>query len=407
MQASDIKCFILRPPDQPLPGVKKVAILKFKGANGDLVMDHLTTSLLQKGRGITQVNGGGFFSGKKDGRTYLNGAHTDIFTLIDRDQLDQVLKEQRLGASGLVDENQAASIGKLLGADAIITGDLSATPKLDHGTQDQYNPSTKTTTTVATTTRTVIVHVNMKIISVTTGAIMATKEATSTKSDLVSGDGTQPRSEKDLTDDALKELCDNQLGDCIAPRFIYNKFDLKDIDDKDYHDKANKAGDAAGDGKLDDAFLVYAGIVKDDPYDDQALYNLGVLNEVVGNYKDALDYYTKAVSIRKDDDYQRAMEHCKQSNSFRMTLEQIGDTLRPHAYVVSNSQTSSGNAAKITLAGDAGNRINMREKPDENSHAVARLPGGIELDVVEKAGDWFKVKTFDGKIGYIKKDDVK
>jgi len=51
---------------------------------------------------------------------------TGRFDLIERDRLDEILKEQRLGRSGLVDENTAARIGKLVGAEAVVFGVLSS-----------------------------------------------------------------------------------------------------------------------------------------------------------------------------------------------------------------------------------------------------------------------------------------
>jgi curli biogenesis system outer membrane secretion channel CsgG len=45
--------------------------------------------------------------------------------IIEREQLDKILAEQRLQASGLVDNASAAEIGKLLGADGILVGTIT------------------------------------------------------------------------------------------------------------------------------------------------------------------------------------------------------------------------------------------------------------------------------------------
>jgi TolB-like protein len=44
------------------------------------------------------------------------------FNIVDRSLLDKVLKEQKLGETGLIDANSAKQLGKLLGADLIGTG---------------------------------------------------------------------------------------------------------------------------------------------------------------------------------------------------------------------------------------------------------------------------------------------
>ncbi|PKM97645.1 MAG: hypothetical protein CVU79_07355 [Elusimicrobia bacterium HGW-Elusimicrobia-3] len=52
-------------------------------------------------------------------------AGTKKYTLIEREKLDKVLDEQRLGASGAVTAQTAARIGRLLGANYIITGAIT------------------------------------------------------------------------------------------------------------------------------------------------------------------------------------------------------------------------------------------------------------------------------------------
>ena len=47
------------------------------------------------------------------------------FTVIERSQLDAVLAEQRIGASGAVDASTAARIGKILGVQFILTGSIT------------------------------------------------------------------------------------------------------------------------------------------------------------------------------------------------------------------------------------------------------------------------------------------
>jgi hypothetical protein len=52
------------------------------------------------------------------------------FTLIDRSELDRIRKEQAFQMSGEVDDTQAVSIGKIAGADVIITGAVTGSGDL-------------------------------------------------------------------------------------------------------------------------------------------------------------------------------------------------------------------------------------------------------------------------------------
>jgi len=55
----------------------------------------------------------------------LQFVNSNKFTIVDRRRLDQIRNEQNFQMSGDVDDNSAVSIGKMLGATIVITGDIS------------------------------------------------------------------------------------------------------------------------------------------------------------------------------------------------------------------------------------------------------------------------------------------
>src|SRR6266516_608372 len=126
------RVFVLVPPEQILPGVKNIAVLDFpgQGADGRAFADLLTSKLFEKQRGIQLIRTTSLFGARshtQEGTTLQQGAFTDVFVLIERSRLAQVLQEQRLAQSGLLDEAQAAQVGKILGVDAIVVGTVSFT----------------------------------------------------------------------------------------------------------------------------------------------------------------------------------------------------------------------------------------------------------------------------------------
>lgn len=50
---------------------------------------------------------------------------TERFEVVERHQLNRVVEEQHLGMSGLIDEESAAAIGRMLGVQAIVTGTMT------------------------------------------------------------------------------------------------------------------------------------------------------------------------------------------------------------------------------------------------------------------------------------------
>ena len=47
------------------------------------------------------------------------------FIVVERDKMDKIMDEQKLGQSGAIDPNTAAKVGKILGLNAIVTGSIS------------------------------------------------------------------------------------------------------------------------------------------------------------------------------------------------------------------------------------------------------------------------------------------
>ncbi len=76
--------------------VKRVAVLSFSGANGDLAADLLTQSLLMRGADV-----------------------------IERQKLNAVIQEHSLTASPYFDQATAKQLGKLLGVDALFVGTVA------------------------------------------------------------------------------------------------------------------------------------------------------------------------------------------------------------------------------------------------------------------------------------------
>ena len=88
-------------PRADFSAIKRVAVLPFNGANGDLAADMLTQSLVSHGADV-----------------------------VERQRLDAVMKEQSLSVSNAFDPATAKQFGKLLGVDAIFVGTVGeSTPQ--------------------------------------------------------------------------------------------------------------------------------------------------------------------------------------------------------------------------------------------------------------------------------------
>lgn len=93
------------------------------------------------------------FSGPKDmasvastvqayATTALTTVNDPFLSVVDRENIDRILEEQRMGLSGVVDERTAVSAGKLMGAQAVLMGTVISyreePGKLRQSTKDGY-----------------------------------------------------------------------------------------------------------------------------------------------------------------------------------------------------------------------------------------------------------------------------
>lgn len=75
--------------------IKRVAVVSFQGQKGDVAADMLAQALLQYGADV-----------------------------VERQRLDDILREQNLSSRNLLDYNTAKKVGKILGIDAIFLGSV-------------------------------------------------------------------------------------------------------------------------------------------------------------------------------------------------------------------------------------------------------------------------------------------
>lgn len=107
-------------------------------------------------------------------------AKTGAFILVERDQLDEVLKEQALGQSGAIDPATAAQAGRILGLQAMIIGTIS-----EFGVHTQHTDAfiAKSKSQKARAV------VDVRLVDTTTGEILyagsGTGEAEDTKGELL------------------------------------------------------------------------------------------------------------------------------------------------------------------------------------------------------------------------------
>jgi Curli production assembly/transport component CsgG len=443
VRGQNLKCFILTPPEQLLEGVKQVAITDFavttsfhaddppgkekKGVLGFLekageagknnqrfadsgtkLTDMMIAMLLEDDRGVRDVGTGFLGLGKKEGKSFQNGARTNVFGVVERTRLQQVMNELQLGQSGVVNEAQAAQVGKLLGVDAIIAGNLSVSCD-DRWVKEDREDKKKGKYQVDCNKRTANVSATIRIIKVETGQVIGSKQSSHKEEPKKCSDnyGNDLPAPEATVDECLKNVAE-ELADYFAPHFELQKLEFAKLEGDDYKRFHETAKDALDRYDIDTAFLQYAAVAEQDPYNHAAQFNLGVLYDAVGDYKHAQEKYNMAAKLKsKEGDYIKAQSRVAKQVAFWDDLNALGIFIQERKFEVSTEQVQAAAIPKIQVTGSGSDRFEIKAEPNRASQTLVKVPGEIELDLVQDAGDWFKVKLLDGREGFISKRNAK
>jgi curli biogenesis system outer membrane secretion channel CsgG len=90
-------------------------------------------------------------------------AKSNRFIVVERDKLDKLMEEQKLGMSGAIDPGTAAKMGKILGLNAIVTGAIS-----------QFGETTEGSEYLITQSKRQVVKctVDIRVVDVETGQVL-------------------------------------------------------------------------------------------------------------------------------------------------------------------------------------------------------------------------------------------
>lgn len=391
---AQINCFVLKSPEKFFPNAKKFAILGFDGKKefGQAFENYMLSNLISETRGIKQT--GGMFAKKEDGKTYIEGIKTNIYQIVERSQLERIINEQNLSNSGLIDDSQAAKLGKILGADIVISGKISSIVNDEmSGSQGDRMLS-----------RTVTTEVTIKLVDVNTAQIIGSKTIKKKSNDIASNSEISGiKSEEQITKENLSEISEIAVS-YFAPGFEYMKFKLKEILVKEIREKAENAIEYAKKGDINAAYNIYNAIYGSDNYNAFAAYNLGILNEVTGNFKDSYDFYDTAYQLEsKDKDVIEAFKRSEKNLALKENLATIGINIPEHIW----PDNSNALADRITTAGTKADRLNVYESKSNTSPVVAKIPGATEFIVIQKESDWVLIKLLGEKKGYISISETK
>ena len=246
-------------------------------------------------------------SQKLDGKPY--------FTVISRTDIDQVLKEQKLQGSGLLDEASSVNIGGLIGAQAIISGEVGGVTQDDREYFEtrtkcvKYNDKKECVSyqkyRVNCVERSVGLNVNIKMVDVSRGDIIYTDSFNKSKSNNHCSDSWgQLLSQSAMLNGIIDNITTN-FASKLTPKYVFFEVTLLDKPDIDYSDNQKQKLESGlklmEKGRYDKAINNFEYLVESTGERSYvALYNLGVVHEALGNLNEALSLYKNADNLTDD-----------------------------------------------------------------------------------------------------------
>ena len=231
------------------------------------------------------------------------------FEVYDRSYVRKILEEKQLQMM-LSDPASVVKAGRFAGVDAMVVGRVTASGEDSEVSESYLDISTRKIQERMLTVRKVRVSVSMKLVSVKTGREYVTRGASEEydSSDRKKGGaggpellgGGQPKL-KDVQE-AVKELlreCMRKLHGVISPHDV-----SVDVKLQPGRSEAVKSGTILADERnYKDALTYYLQAIKSVPDDHGAMFNAGVMYEVMGDLPNAEQMYGRAFGVHADKKY--------------------------------------------------------------------------------------------------------
>ena len=309
--APQVELQVRRPAEVDMSNYRKIAIADFRGPkrSGSQAASILTSELYKTG----------------------------YFDIFERQQMEKILDEQDFAASGLVDDAAAAEIGKILGVQALIFGEVTTYSAEDQQGKEKVKKQVWTGEYEADKDGNVIeqeglfgikhkqkkykeqfvnepyivrsatVGIHFRVVDVNTGQLVAIKSESRSYSRKATGTeqiGKLPDKQgilRDLTREVVKTFVPH-----IAPYYT------KATKQFEKGTGASKQAIKMAQSDLwDEAVKIFEKEAQENPTPSN-YYNLGICYEALGMYNQAETQYKNAINLKPKDHYMKALADLKE-----------------------------------------------------------------------------------------------
>jgi tetratricopeptide (TPR) repeat protein len=232
----------------------------------------------------------------------------NYFTIIGRNDFEKIIEEQKLQNSGLVEPGTAVRVGELIGAQAIISGNVgSATSEDSYFYEERVKCANKkcselTYYKVRCKKRVVGLSAELRIVDVQKGDMIFADRLSRSAEYKHCSDDSRALPSREMAAQRLSVDMANSFTYRLTPHYKTFKVALLEEPDLDYNDKQDELLEVSlkyiEQGRFDKAEQFLSELIDATASQSYvAFYNLGVIKEAQGNYKEAKEYYEYADNL--------------------------------------------------------------------------------------------------------------
>jgi len=235
-----------------------------------------------------------------DGKNY--------FTMVSRNDFHKIIKEQKVQNSGLMDANVAVKVGNLVGAEAIVSGNVATpTAAKSYFYEKRSRCADKkcekiVNYNVRCMRKVISLQAELRIVSVAEGDIIFADTLHDSASYKHCSDDESVLPSTEMAAQRLASTMANKFAYRLTPH--YRNFDVALLEDPDldYSDEQEKLLEASLEYIEQSRYTKAQNLLKrlvDSTAEKSyvAFYNLGVISEAKGEYKEAQEYYSYADNL--------------------------------------------------------------------------------------------------------------
>ncbi len=229
----------------------------------------------------------------------------NYFTMISRNDFEKIIKEQKIQNSGLVEQGTAVKVGELIGAQAIISGNVGSPSSQDSSFYETRarcaDKKCKTLTyyKVRCVNRAVGLWAEVRIVDVQKGDVIFADRLSKNRVYKHCSDYSSALPSRDMAAQTLAETMADEFTYRLSPRYRTFGVVLLEEPDLDYSDKQEELLEVSlkyiEHGRYDKAEQFLTQLIDSTASQSYvAFYNLGVVKEADGKYTEAKEYYEMA-----------------------------------------------------------------------------------------------------------------